>query len=85
MEFTENETIKVLQFVRVLDRGGIESFILNNLEKMDLELFQMDFLLTRNQNEAHDDTITSLGCNKVILEMKYEKVQFIKHLERFIK
>ena len=85
MEFTENETIKVLQFVRVLDRGGIESFILNNLAEMDLKLFQMDFLLTRNQMEAYDDVVASLGCNKVILEMKYEKVQFIKHLERFFK
>lgn len=60
--------MKILQFVRVLDCGGIEKFIFSNYEHMNREKFQYDFLLLRNQNEAYDGEAKKLGCNKICID-----------------
>lgn len=59
--------LRVLQFVNVLDRGGTESFIFNNLERMNRENVNFDFLLTRNQVEAYDDKVKELNGHKIVI------------------
>lgn len=60
--------INVLQFVRVLDCGGIEKFIFSNYENMDREEIHYDFMLLRNQVEAYDSEVESLGCKKICVD-----------------
>lgn len=60
--------INVLQFVRVLDCGGIEKFIFSNYENMNREDIHFDFLLLRDQIEAYETEIKKFGCNKVCID-----------------
>ena len=59
--------LRVLQFVNVLDRGGVESFLFNNLGALTREEVNFDFLLTRDQQEAYDALARSYGCGKFCL------------------
>ena len=77
--------LKVLEFVRVLDRGGVETFIFNNLREMDRTDMDISFLVTRNVIEPHEETVISLGCNKVVLELKFQNIQVLKQIERLVK
>lgn len=53
--------IRVLRIVSVMDRGGIESQIMNIYRKIDRSKIQFDFLVTREQNGLFDDEIRKLG------------------------
>lgn len=60
--------MRILQFVRVLDCGGIEKFIFSNYNYMNKKEFKYDFLLLRNQKESYDAEIYRLGCNKICID-----------------
>lgn len=79
------DKIKIGEFVRVLDRGGIESFIINNLSVMNREGFDIVFILTRNKEEAYDDAVKKLGCRKESVVIKNEYGNGLKKsIESFI-
>ena len=52
--------IKVIHFVRRLDRGGTEAFIFNNLEILKSEGIHFDFLVTQNCIEEREQDIITL-------------------------
>lgn len=59
-----SEKVKVLYFVDRLLRGGIQTFVYENIKHMDRNKVQIDFLLLddRNKYEMEDD-LKELGCN----------------------
>lgn len=67
------ECLRVLQYVRVLDNGGIESLIFNLLDKFDRDIVNFDFLLTRNKDESYEDSLKKYGCHKIVVTSKYSK------------
>lgn len=79
------EPIRILQYVRVLDNGGIEKFIFNYLENIDRSKVNFDFLLTRDQIESYDVELTRLGCRKEIVELKLGKIPLIRCVEAYCK
>ena len=81
----EEQPIRILQYVRVLDNGGIEKFIFSYLENMDREKVNFDFLLTRNQKESYDDELKKYGCQKKIVELKLCKIPIIRCIESYVK
>lgn len=64
------EQLRVLQFVNILDRGGTESFIFNNLDVMERDVVNFDFLVTRDQIEPREEDLYKYGCKKIIIPMK---------------
>lgn len=56
-----SEPIRVLQVVTKMDRGGLETFIMNIYRHIDREKIQFDFLTHRMQAGDYDDEITALG------------------------
>ena len=53
--------IRVLQVVTHMERGGLESMIMNYCRYIDREKVQFDFLAHRQERAAFDDEIESLG------------------------
>ena len=53
--------IRVLQVVTHMERGGLESMIMNYYRYIDREKVQFDFLAHRQERAAFDDEIESLG------------------------
>lgn len=53
--------IRVLQVVTHMERGGLESMIMNYCRHIDREKVQFDFLVHRQERAAFDDEIESLG------------------------
>jgi len=62
--------LRVLQYVRVLDNGGIEKLIFSLLENTDRSKVNYDFLLTRNQKEAYEDEIKKYNSKKIVVKGK---------------
>ena len=56
--------IKVLYFVDRLLRGGIQTFVYENIKHMDRSKVQIDFLLLDDGNKYEmEDDLKELGCN----------------------
>ena len=54
-------SIRILQVVTHMDRGGLETMLMNYYRHMDREKVQFDFLTHRQERAAYDDEIEALG------------------------
>lgn len=55
------EPLRVLQVVTKMDRGGLETFIMNIYRHINRSRIQFDFLCHREGHFAYDDEIKELG------------------------
>lgn len=55
------QPFRVLQVVMIMNRGGIETMIMNHYRKIDRTIIQFDFLVHREERGDYDDEIESLG------------------------
>lgn len=55
------DPIRILQVVTHMDRGGLETMLMNYYRHMDREKVQFDFLTHRQERAAYDDEIEALG------------------------
>ena len=81
------QPIRVLHIISVMDRGGIETFLMNIYGKIDRSKVQFDFLATREQQGVFDEKILSLG-GKVFTIPHINKVgllQYGKNVINFFK
>lgn len=53
--------IRILQVVTHMERGGLETMLMNYYRHIDREKLQFDFLVHRSERAAYDDEIESLG------------------------
>ncbi len=61
----DHRTIRILHVVGGMNRGGIETWLMNVLRNIDRQRFQMDFLVHTNEPCAYDNEIHALG-SKII-------------------
>ena len=54
-------TIRVLEIVTNMGRGGIETMLMNYYRHIDRNQVQLDFLVHRQERAVYDDEIESLG------------------------
>ena len=55
------DTIRVLEIVTDMGRGGIETMLMNYYRHLDRDDVQLDFLVHRQKRSVYDDEIESLG------------------------
>ena len=53
--------IRVLQVVTIMNRGGLETMLMNYYRKLDRSKIQFDFMTNRSERGHYDDEIESLG------------------------
>src|SRR5262249_47472101 len=53
---------KVLHVVRSMNRGGVETWLMQVLRRIDQQRVKMDFLVHTEQNSALDSEILDRGC-----------------------
>lgn len=53
--------IRILQIVNYMDRGGLETMLMNCYRHIDRNAVQFDFMVHRDFRAAYDDEIESLG------------------------
>lgn len=52
---------RILHVVAIMNRGGLETMIMNHYRKLDRTKFQFDFLVHRREEGVFDEEIKSLG------------------------
>lgn len=57
----DNGTLRVLQVVNYMDRGGLETMLMNYYRNIDRDRVQFDFLVHRSERAAYDDEIEKMG------------------------
>ncbi|MEG1311461.1 MAG: glycosyltransferase family 1 protein [Romboutsia sp.] len=57
------EPIRILQVVTIMNRGGLETMIMNYYRKLDRNKIQFDFMTNRTERGDYDDEIEGLGGN----------------------
>lgn len=53
--------IRILQVVTIMNRGGLETMLMNYYRKVDHKKIQFDFMVHRNQEGDYDQEILKLG------------------------
>lgn len=63
MELGKNNkiTLRILQVIGAMDRGGAETMIMNLYRNIDREKIQFDFLLSSSRRGQYEDEIEALG------------------------
>lgn len=81
------EPIRVLQVVTIMNRGGLETMLMNYYRKIDRSQIQFDFLTHRQERGDYDDEIEALGGKIYRLSSirpgNYKK--YFKELDNFFK
>ena len=78
--------VKVLHIVGKMNRGGLETFIMNNYRKIDRNKIQFDFVVTKAGIGHYDEEIISLGGNIYKLTPPSESLlKYISELKRLLK
>lgn len=80
--------LKVLHVVYEMGLGGIETWLMNVLRRIDRERYKMDFLVQTEEKHAYDDEILSLGSR--ILRIRAGKLHssyilFLRDFRRILK
>ena len=57
----DSKPIRVLQIVSYMQRGGLETLLMNYYRNIDRNKIQFDFLVHRSFTAAYDNEIESLG------------------------
>jgi glycosyltransferase involved in cell wall biosynthesis len=80
-----NYPIRILRIVAVMNRGGIETQIMNLYRKIDKSKFQFDFLVTRDEAGVFDEEIKKLGgkIHRIPSVRKEGLFEFIKNIDKF--
>ncbi|MDQ0242549.1 glycosyltransferase involved in cell wall biosynthesis [Bacillus fengqiuensis] len=55
------EPIRILQVVTIMNRGGLETMLMNYYRQMDRSKIQFDFMVHRMEKGHYDDEILSMG------------------------
>lgn len=81
-----SEPIRVLHIVTTMNRGGLETMIMNYYRNIDRSKVQFDFLVHRNQESDYDQEILSLG-GKIyrISHLNPFSFKYRKELKQFFK
>ncbi len=53
---------RILHVVGGMDRGGIETWLIQILQRIDLEQFNIDFIYNTDKHCDYDNELLSLGC-----------------------
>ena len=79
------EPIRVLQVVTIMNRGGLETMLMNYYRKLDKSKIQFDFMTNRVERGHYDDEMEALGGKiyrlSPIKPGKYNK--YFKELDNF--
>ncbi|WP_051556412.1 glycosyltransferase family 1 protein [Alkalihalobacterium bogoriense] len=52
---------RILQVVTIMNRGGLETMLMNYYRQMDRTKIQFDFMVHRNEQGHYDEEITTMG------------------------
>lgn len=64
--------INILHIVGIMNRGGIETLLMNLLRRIDKDTYKFIFLITRDQEGDYDNEIISLGGHIIRVKHIYE-------------
>ena len=82
-----SEPIRVLHVVTHMNRGGLETMIMNYYRQIDRTKIQFDFLTHRDGNKDYDDEIRRLGG--IIYHLPplnpFDKKGYLKKLDEFFR
>ena len=78
----ENRPVRVLHSLGSMNRGGIETWLMHVLRRIDRKRFKMDFLVRTAEPGAYDSEIESLGSKVIPCVDPRRPWQFIPNLIR---
>lgn len=81
-----SEPIRVLQIVTTMNRGGLETMLMNYYRNIDRSKIQFDFLEHRSEESDYDQEIMSLGGRIYRIDaLNPFSIKYRKQLKQFFK
>jgi glycosyltransferase involved in cell wall biosynthesis len=77
-------SVRVLHVLGGMDRGGVETWLMHVLRRIDRERFGMDFLVHVNRACAYDDEIRSLGSRIIPCVHTRRPLRYARELLRIL-
>ncbi len=79
-----NRMVRILHVVGKMNRGGVETWLMNVLRQIDRTKYQMDFLVHTEQNCAYDDEIRTLGSQIIPCMHPSQPLQYALNFRRIL-
>lgn len=76
--------VRVLHVVGAMNRGGVETWLMNMLRTVDRHQVRMDFLVHTAQPAAYDDEIRSLGSSVLSCPFPSNWLSYARRLRRIL-
>ncbi|MHC4844434.1 MAG: glycosyltransferase, partial [Planctomycetota bacterium] len=75
--------MRILHAVTIMNRGGIESWLMQILRNIDRRKYQFDFLVHRNEPGCFDEEIKSLGSKIIPIASANRPLSHFDYLKDF--
>ncbi len=79
--------LRILQYAGGMDRGGLETFLMNVHRNIDRSKVQFDYMLHPDEKQAYEDEINELGgiCHRIKMNGKpaLHYIQYRRFLDEF--
>lgn len=81
----QKHPIRILHVVGGMNRGGVETWLMHILRRIDRDQFQMDFLVHTTESCAYDDEIRALGSRIIPCLYPSNPLQYASNFKRLLK
>lgn len=87
MEKVMTDPIRILHVVTIMNRGGLETMLMNYYRHIDRSRIQFDFMVHRHERGTYDDEIESLGGRIFRMHPIHPKyfLSYFKELAQFFR
>lgn len=76
--------IRILHIVGMMNRGGVETWLMHILRNIDCQIFQMDFLVGGTDPAAYDDEIRALGGQIIPCTERSNPVKYAQKFKQIL-
>ncbi|MFB2971792.1 glycosyltransferase family 1 protein [Aerosakkonema sp. BLCC-F183] len=81
----KQSTIRILQVVGGMNRGGIETWLMHVLRNIDRDRFQMDFLVHTTEPCAYDEEVRDLGSRIISCPRASQPLRYGSNFKRILR
>ncbi len=81
----QEKPIRILHVLGMMERGGVETWLMHILRMIDRDRYRMDFLVHLTEPQDYDDEIRALGSDVILCPHTRQPLRYARDFLRILK
>jgi len=81
----QEKPIRILHVLGMMERGGVETWLMHILRMIDRDRYRMDFLVHVAEPQDYDDEIRALGSDVILCPHARQPLRYARDFRRILK